>query len=146
MASSKLQEKEDAYLKTLNAGLKTVPADGDWDWPSYGLTSVSGVVLGWRRYTDKNGVVLMEAVYSVTVGTQYAVPLAGQGQQDVNTDGSSFTFVQPASSVALQEGYETQLLSTCVWTPPAKTAAAAVRTLAMPMDEPDDPPGKPHPP
>ena len=49
MASSKLQEEEDAYLKTLNAGLKTVPADGDWDWPSYGLTSVSGVVLGWRR-------------------------------------------------------------------------------------------------
>jgi hypothetical protein len=146
MASSKLQEKEDAYLETLNAALKKVPADGDWDWPSYGLTSVSGVVLGWRRYTDEEGVVRMEAVYSVTVRTQYAVPHAGQGQQDVNDDGSQFTFVQAANSVAVRGGYETQLLSTCLWAPPPKKRAAKERALAVALDDPDDPPNKPHPP
>ena len=48
MNQEQLQALEDAYLQKLNASLKTLKAVGDWDWPAYGVTSVSAVVVGCR--------------------------------------------------------------------------------------------------
>jgi hypothetical protein len=121
---SHLQKLEDVYLKTFNADLaqELGNASGVWDWPGYGVTSVSAVVIGYRQRKGD-----MEVVYLVTIFSGSPIPNAGQAMREAGDDSNCYTFVQLAKSVSLPVGYQTQLLSTYVGTNPYRRKPAVRR-------------------
>lgn len=125
MDQKRLQQLEDVYLKQLNSNLQNPPAPaGAWNWPAYGITSVSAVVVGYRpRRPPKGG---MEVVYLVTISSADPVPNPGKAAREGGKDGNWYTFVQLAASVT-SDGYVTQFLSTYVGTNPYAARAKAPR-------------------
>jgi hypothetical protein len=150
MNQEDLQKLEDAYLERLNKQLQGPPGLSPfqgWDWPTYGVKSVSAVVIGFRNRQPPAGAI--EVVYLVTINSSQPIPHAGQATREATGAGNSYTFVQLAASVA-SNGYETQLLSTYVGanpyqaSPPAPSKkAGAPQPKAVSFD---DPPTLPHPP
>jgi hypothetical protein len=134
-----LQTIENAYLVWLTNQLTDLPVVGTWNWPAYDITTVSGVVVGFRQLAGGSG--NYEIVYSVTLTSSNVIPHAQQGMQEVADSGaSSFSFVQLGDSVPVSGGnYQTKILST--YTGPMPTAPPAGG--ATPADGPLDPP---HPP
>jgi hypothetical protein len=145
-----LQKLEDAYLVRLNASLQPgqfPPASGDWNWPAYGVTKVSAVVIGHRHREPPAGGI--EVVYLVTIYSQQPIPNAGKATRESGLGGNSYTFVQLAASVAA-DGYETQFVSTYVGTNPYASAAPVRLKRAKHVEAKavrlDGDPMPPHPP
>jgi hypothetical protein len=146
-----LQKLEDAYLKRFNAGLPQGlgSAAGNWNWPAYGVTSVSAMVIGYRKHTQMKGG--MEVVYLVTISSNLAIPNPGKALREGGPDRNWYTFVQLGGSATVPLGFQTQLLSTYVGTnpyrrkPPAPKLPGPQGRLAK-VPPPGPGPTPPHPP
>jgi hypothetical protein len=142
------QGLEDTYLEHLNGqlaeGVSLSPA-GKWNWPAYGVTLVSAVVLGSRA--PEQPAESVQLVYFVTVFSQEPIPDPGEAMRETSGEGS-YIFVQRGASVGVTH-YQTQFLSAYVGPNPypgTRPFLARASDAPVPTDNGSGGQQPPHPP